>query len=211
MEQYIKELLVPILWEALFIISCVFLPKDYYIYTNFLFYFGIIVYFLKKGYFSLNELKKNLIAGKKFWIPVALTILCLILAFAVSYLPKMFFPNLDEGMIGLKRDNWTRLVLFAISTIIFPPLAEELFYRKAIINFQSKPILFLSTIIGMILYALEHSLSLYGVLMTMIWSIPFSISYIKTKNIYIPIMAHFIVNLIGNGSSAIITAIHFLH
>ena len=210
MKQYIKGLSVPILWEALFIISCVVLPKEYYIYTNFLFYFGIILFFIQKGSFSLNELKTNIVAGKKFWLPVALTILGLILAFAISYLPEIFFPNLNEGTIGLKRDTWLTLILFSISTIIFPPLAEELFYRKAIINFQSKKILFITTIISMILYALEHSLSWYGILMTMIWAIPFSISYIRTKNIYIPMTAHFIVNLIGNGSSVIITAIHFL-
>ena len=167
------------------------------------------MFFIQKGFFSLNELKTNLVAGKKFWLPVALTILCLILAFAISYLPEIFFPNLNEGMIGLKRDTWLTLVLFSISTIIFPPLAE-LFYRKAIINFQSKKILFITTIISLILYALEYSLSWYGILMTMIWAISFSISYIKTKNIYIPMTAYFIVNLIGNGSSVIITAIHFL-
>ncbi|MBX4258341.1 CPBP family intramembrane metalloprotease [Clostridium estertheticum] len=210
MEKYIKQLLIPILWEGLFIVSCVFLPKEYFIYTNFLFYFGIIIFFVQKGYFNLKELKANITSGKKFWFPVALTVLFLILAFIVSYVPKMFFPNLDEGMIGLERNNWLTLILFAISTIIFPPLAEELFYRKAMISFQSKKILFISTIISMLLYALEHSLSLYGISMAMIWAIPFSISYIKTKNIYIPMTAHFIVNLIMNGSSVIITALHFL-
>ncbi|NFM80162.1 CPBP family intramembrane metalloprotease [Clostridium botulinum] len=166
---------------------------------------------MQKGYFSIKELKANVAKGKKFWVPVALTILGLILAYVVSYLPKMLFPNLNDGMIGLKRDNWIKLILFAISTIIFPSLAEELFYRKALINFQSKTILFVSTIIGLFLFALEHSLSWYGILMAMIWGIPFSISYIKTKNIYIPMMAHFIVDLLGNGSSVIITAIYFLN
>ncbi|WP_243129552.1 CPBP family glutamic-type intramembrane protease [Clostridium sp. HBUAS56017] len=47
--------------------------------------------------------------------------------------------------------------------------------------------------------------------MAMIWGIPFSISYIKTKNIYVPMMAHFIVNLIGNGSTAIIMVVRLLN
>jgi membrane protease YdiL (CAAX protease family) len=40
--------------------------------------------------------------------------------------------------------------------------------------------------------------------------VPFSICYIKTKNMYVPMMAHFITNLIGNGSSVIIGIIHLL-
>lgn len=211
MKQYIKELYIPILWQILFVISCVFLAKDYFIYTNFIFYLGIIIFFLRKGYFSIRVLKANVVNEKKFWLPVMLTILGLILAYIVSYFPQMLFPNLDDGMIGLKRDTLIKLILFSISTIIFPSLAEELFYRKALICFQNKKTLLVSTIIGLFLFALEHSLSWYGILMVMIWGIPFSISYIKTKNIYIPMMAHFIVDLLGNGSSVIITAIHFFN
>lgn len=211
MKKYIKELYIPILWQILFLISCIYLSKDYFIYINFIFYLGIIIFFLRKGYFSIRELKVNVVNGKKFWLPVLLTIFGLILAYIVSYFPQMLFHNLDDGMIGLKIDNWIELILFAISTIIFPALAEELFYRKALISFQSKRILLISSIIGLFLFALEHSLSWYGILMVMIWGIPFSISYIKTKNIYIPMMAHFIVDLLGNGSSVIITAIHFLN
>lgn len=211
MKKYIKELYIPILWQILFLISCIYLSKDYFIYINFIFYLGIIIFFLRKGYLSIRELKVNVVNGKKFWLPVLLTIFGLILAYIVSYFPQMLFHNLDDGMIGLKIDNWIELILFAISTIIFPALAEELFYRKALISFQSKRILLISSIIGLFLFALEHSLSWYGILMVMIWGIPFSISYIKTKNIYIPMMAHFIVDLLGNGSSVIITAIHFLN
>lgn len=211
MKKYIKELYIPILWQILFLISCIYLSKDYFIYINFIFYLGIIIFFLRKGYFSIRELKVNVVNGKKFWLPVLLTIFGLILAYIVSYFPQMLFHNLDDGMIGLKIDNWIELILFAISTIIFPALAEELFYRKALISFQSKRILLISSIIGLFLFALEHSLSWYGILMVMIWGIPFSISYIKTKNIYIPMMEHFIVDLLGNGSSVIITAIHFLN
>ena len=45
-----------------------------------------------------------------------------------------------------------------------------------------------------------------GVL-TMIWALPLSISYIKTKNVYVPMTAHFIGNLFGNGIDIIFTII----
>lgn len=211
MKKYIKGLVVPILWEVLFLMSCIFLPERYFVYTNFLFYFGIIVYFIARRNFSLKELKVNLTAGKKFWLPVGVTFLFLVLAFVVSYLPKMVFHNLDSGMINLEKNTWIKLIAFAISTIIFPCLAEELFYRKAMINFENKKVLFLSTIVSLLLFALEHSLTPYGILQAMIWGIPFSIAYIKTKNIYIPMTAHFISDFIGNFPSVVITIIHFLH
>ena len=59
----------------------------------------------------------------------------------------------------------------------------------------------------MFLYALEHSLTIWGILLTMIWALPLSISYIKTKNMYVPMTAHFIGNLLGNGIDVIMAII----
>lgn len=39
------------------------------------------------------------------------------------------FSTLDTGNIVLQRDNWFKLLLFSISTIIFPAITEETFYR----------------------------------------------------------------------------------
>ena len=111
-------------------------------------------------------------------------------------------------MIHLSRDNYFKLIIFAVSTIIFPPIAEEIFYRKAFIRFNKKKILILSSIIGMFLYALEHSLALLGIIETMIIAVPLTVSYIKTKNVYVTMTAHFLVNLIGNGITVVLTAIY---
>lgn len=120
----------------------------------------------------------------------------MVAAFLLSSSLKRIFPNVNDGMIGLTRNNLFQLILFAMSTIIFPPIAEEVFYRKAIIKFDTKGILILTSFVGMILYALEHSLSWLGILETIIIAVPLTISYIKTKNVYIPMTAHFLVNLI---------------
>ena len=118
--------------------------------------------------------------------------------------------NLDTGMIVLKRDSWLKLIIFAISTIVFPAITEETFYRKNMISFKSKNILVITTILSMFLYALEHSLTIWGILLTMIWALPLSISYIKTKNIYVPMTAHFIGNLLGNGIDVVMIIISML-
>ena len=113
-------------------------------------------------------------------------------------------------MIVLKRDSWLKLIIFAISTIVFPAITEETFYRKNMISFKSKNVLAITTILSMFLYALEHSLTIWGILLTMIWALPLSISYIKTKNIYVPMTAHFIGNVLGNGIDVIISIIQLL-
>jgi membrane protease YdiL (CAAX protease family) len=58
---------------------------------------------------------------------------------------------------------------------------------------------FLTSIIAIILYSSEYSLRSLGLLICSVWAVPFTISYIKTNNIYIPMKAHFICNLTMNG------------
>ena len=67
-----------------------------------------------------------------------------------------------------------------------------------------------TTLLSMFLYAIEHSLTIWGIFLTMIWALPLSISYIKTKNIYVPMTAHFIGNLLGNGIDVIMTIISMI-
>ena len=190
----------------MFILSCVFLEEKYIVYTNFIFYLGIALYFIVRKDFDFKELLKNIKSGKKFWSAVGLTILGMIVAYVISFIPQIIYPKLDDRMINLVRNDWITLIIFALSTMILPPLAEELFYRKAMINMSDKTVLIISSIAAMSLYALEHSLGLYGFVMAFIWAIPFTISYIITKNIYITIVAHFIVNFLVNGSDVIFTA-----
>ena len=75
------------------------------------------------------------------------------------------------------------------------------------ISFENKAVLIITSLLGMFLYAFEHSLAVWGILLTMIWALPLSISYIKTKNVYVPMTAHFIGNLFGNGIDVVFTVI----
>lgn len=210
-NSYFKKLILPILWEFIFIYSCFMLPQYFYIYTNFIFYLGIIIYFHFIGDFSFKKIIENFKCGKKFWFPVLWTSLSMIGAFLLTILIASLFPNLDDGMFNLQTDNWTKLFLFAVSTIIFPPLAEETLYRQAFIRFDNKLILVISSLFGMLLYSLEHTVTPFGIIQVMIIALPLTISYIKTKNVYVTITSHFIVNLIGNGLTVIFTAIYLLN
>lgn len=210
-SKYIKINIIPILIETVFIISCFIVPEKYFIYTNFIFYLLLLTYFYIKKEFSLKEWLQNLKSGKKFWKQAIITALLLILAFVITTVLENIFPDFNTGTIKLKTDNsWLKLGIFAISTILLPAVTEETFYRKNMISFDNKRMIFITTILGMFLYALEHSLTIWGIFLTMIWALPLSISYIKTKNIYVPMTAHLIGNLLGNGIDVIMTAVSWL-
>lgn len=170
----------------------------------------LIIYFGIRKEISIKEWINNIKSGKKYWKQVIITVIFFIIAFGVTVFLENKFSNLDTGMIALKRDNWLKLILFAVSTIIFPVITEETFYRKNMISFKNKIVLVITTIISMFLYAIEHSLTIWGILLTMIWALPLSISYIKTKNIYVPMTAHFIGNVLGNGIDVVMTIILML-
>lgn len=210
MKKYIKLNAIPVMLEIVFVISCFVIPDDYFIYTNFLFYLSLLSYFIIKKDLSIKEWTNHIKSGKKFWEKVIITEIFFILAFAVTMILENIFSDFNAGMIALKTGSWFRLVIFAVSTIAFPAITEETFYRKNMISFGSKKILAATAIVSMFLYALEHSLTIWGIFLTMIWALPLSVSYIKTKNIYVPMTAHFIGNLLGNGIDVVMAVISMI-
>lgn len=210
MSKYIKLNAIPLVIELIFIVSCFVFPRQYFIYTNFLFYLLLLIYFVIRKDFSIKEWMYNIKRGKTFWKQVIITAIFFALGFVITVVLENSFPNFDTGTIALKRDNWLKLILFSISTIILPAITEETFYRKNMISFCNKSVLILTTLLSMFLYALEHSLKIWGIFLTMLWALPLSVSYIKTKNIYVPMTAHFIGNLLGNGIDVIMTIISMI-
>lgn len=208
--KYVKANLIPLIIEILFIISYHIFPKDDFIYVNAFFYVLLFVYFLISKDLNLKEWFLSFRSGKKYWIQVLLTFLGFMLAFILTTILEGIFPGLETGTINLRRDTWLTLGVFAISTILFPAITEETFYRKNLILFDSKKTVIITTILSMFLYACEHSLAPWGIFLTMIWALPLSLSYIKTRNIYVVMTAHFLGNLLGNGVDVILTLIHWL-
>lgn len=208
-NNYLKFLIFPISIEMLFIIGCCLSnPKDH-IFLNFLFYLVLAIYFCWNKDFSLKEWWSALRSGRRFWKQVFLTILFLSLAFVFTNFLESLFPDLDKGMIHLRADSWLKLMFYAASTILLPPIVEEIFYRKLFISFKNKQILVATTLLSMFLYALEHALAIWGIFLYVVWALPFSLSYIRTRNLYVPMTAHLICNMIINGI-AVIEVCNFL-
>ena len=204
MSSYIKLNLLPFIIEIVFIISCFIVPEEYFIYTNFLFYLLLLVYFLIKKQLSLKEWIDNLKSGKNFWKQTVASLLFFAAALVLTTALENLFPDLDTGMILLKTGHsLLKLMIFAVSTILLPAAVEETFFRKSLISFKSKKLLIATSLLGMLLYASEHSLTVWGIFLTMIWAVPMNVSYIKTKNIYVTMTAHFIGNALINGIGVI--------
>lgn len=208
-SRYIKLNVLPIIVEILFVIACLIF-KDFVIYINFCFYMILTMYFCRRKNFSITKWWNSLKGGSTFWKQVILTMFFFILAFIFTNILENMLPHLNAGMIKLRADNYLKLALFTVSTIILAPTVEELFYRKNLIYFKNRKILILTTIFSMFLYALEHAFTIWGIFLCMIWALPLSISYIKTKNIYVTMTAHFISNILVNGIT-IIKVLDYLH
>ncbi|GKU24932.1 CPBP family intramembrane glutamic endopeptidase [Clostridium folliculivorans] len=199
----IKFLAAPIIWQVIYLFISGGFTKENRVYCDLIFYFVLAVYFISIGYISFKKLFEQWKSGKSFWIQVLWTAISLTLAFGLGVVVSLLFPNVDDGMGVFRVTNIPSLIAFIFTTIIFPPIAEEAFYRKAIVNFENRKFLIISSILGVILFSLEHSLKLLGLLTAAIWAVPLTLSYIKTKNIYIPMTAHFICNLLVNGFGVI--------
>ena len=170
----------------------------------------LAMYFCRRKDFSIIKWWNSLKGGSAFWKQVILTMFFFILAFIFTNILENMLPNLNAGMIKLRADNYLKLALFTVSTIILAPIVEEVFYRKNLIYFKNRKILILTTMFSMFLYALEHAFTIWGIFLCMIWALPLSISYIKTKNIYVTMTAHFISNMLVNGIT-IIKVLDYLH
>jgi membrane protease YdiL (CAAX protease family) len=168
------------------------------------------VYFIVKKEFSLRQWKESITSGKIFWKNVTLAVLFIAIAFGLTTCLEMIFPGLDTGNMKLRITSVAGLIVFAASTIILPPIAEELFFRKRLIRFENTKILVLTTLFSMFLFGLEHAIMPWGIFLIMIWAIPMSLFYIKTKNIYVTMTAHLITNLVVNGADTVILAVKML-
>ena len=201
-KDFLRKNIIPILAEIVLIISFLYLPSHAHIYVNTLFYLLLFGYIIYKKDFSLNAWITKIKSGKDFWKKTSITIFGFIMAVIISALLENNYTNLNTGAIKLTVNNWFDLICFVLSTILLPAITEEIIFRKNMISLKRDSV-FITSFISMLLFSAEHYLSIWGIFLGLIWAVPLTISYIKTKDIYVPMTAHFIVSLLGNGIDAI--------
>ncbi len=195
-----NRLYIPFVWELFLIISTALFP-NLSLYLFLIFYIGILFYFytLYKQ-FSFRKLYKNLGRVVTFWIPVALTFFGLFLADKSRYL--FFGKALARGRDGtvsiLYHNELFPTLVYAIMMIILKPVAEELFFRKALIKFGSKKKVFAFALLSIFLCALSRAHGMPGIIEWMLMAFPVTIAYVATRNIYISLMAHVLFEFYTN-------------
>jgi len=84
----------------------------------------------------------------------------------------------------------------AISAVIFAPIFEEFFFRKYMFSeLLKKHSPSVSILISSILFSLIHLPSYRNLIPTFVFGVISSLIYMKTKNIFYPIILHFLSNL----------------
>lgn len=206
MATYLKKNILPLLWFIAWIIIMPFaypaLSTQINVYANLVFYIGLLLLIdisQKRLFFS--EEVHSLKIGRT-WLHILLTLLGLALTYGLATGIISLFPNVATGWGKMKCNSGWSVAAFAVSTIIMPPISEELFFRKSlIVNNGTNRILIATSAVSVILFGLEHSLLPLGFIEGALIGIVFTVAYIRTKNIIVPVIAHFITNFIINGIS----------
>ena len=185
---------VPLVWMLLYLGLAIFLPR-YTLYTQLLFYVGLIIWFRKD--FSIPRYLKG-IGNVRYLVGVVLTAAGLYLCYQFTdLLSEKIFMTTAEGTIGIVYYTTFELLLFSVSTIFLMPIAEELFFRKAMVCMtEGLGFFMLTACVSTMLYALSQAHGWLGVMEYIIIGLPLLLSYVLTRNIYVPILAHTIVLLI---------------
>ena len=187
-----KRLYIPLAWELLFIISTIIMPKQAF-HLFFVFYLGLLIYFyFVHKQFSFRKFARNLTRIKRFWLPVLITFIGLMLCNDINHkLIQPYFSTVRDGTVNIiTKNDLLPTFFYALMMIVMKPVAEELFFRKAIISFGSKKRVFVLTIVSLILCAVSRAHGFLGIAEWMIMAIPVTIAYVATRNIYISVMAH---------------------
>lgn len=205
-KNYWIKILPALVWQTLYLVVSNLFDPNTRVYCDLAFYLGIAVYFYVWREWRFSQWGHFIKKGKAFWLPVLFTALGMAAMYGVSIGVAMLLPNANDGMGVFRINSWATLLAFAMVTMVLPPLAEEAFYRKAITAFDTKSILLITAAASVVLYASEHSLMPLGFFQACLWGIPLSIAYIKTKNIYICMTAHFLCNFVVNGMTVAASA-----
>ncbi len=187
-----KRLYIPLAWELLFVISTILMPKQAF-YLFFVFYAGLLIYFYYfHKQFSFRKFVRNLTRIKMFWVPVLITFIGLLLANDIKnkIIQPLFYTAKDGTISIITKNDIFPTIMYATMMIIMKPVAEELFFRKAIISFGSKKRVFALTIVSLLLCAVSRAHGVLGIAEWILMAIPVTVAYVVTRNIYISVMAH---------------------
>ena len=117
--------------------------------------------------------------------------------FILKYLSHLSIIGFDSPLFGDFRTlGISTLALYFLTVVIFSPIIEELLFRGLFLRrFNMELNVTLAILITSVLFGLCHNFG--GILGAILFGICVAILYIKSKNILVPIFAHFLNNLVS--------------
>lgn len=118
--------------------------------------------------------------------------------FILKYLSLLSIIQFDSPLFGdFSLLGVSVLALYFLTVVILSPILEELLFRGIFLRRFYKELdnLTLAILISSILFGFCHNFG--GILGAILFGICVSILYVKSKNILVPIFAHFLNNLIS--------------
>lgn len=118
--------------------------------------------------------------------------------FVLQYLSSLSLISFDSPLFGdFSSISIGILVLYFLTIVILSPIIEEILFRGIFLGRFNKALnnISLAILLSSILFGICHNFG--GILGAILFGICVSILYIKSKNILVPIFAHFLNNLIS--------------
>lgn len=118
--------------------------------------------------------------------------------FVLKYLSSLSIIGFDSPLFGdFSSVGISIVVLYFITVVVLSPIIEELLFRGIFLRRFNMALdnLTLAILISSVIFGLCHNFG--GILGAILFGICVSILYIKSKNILVPIFAHFLNNLLS--------------
>lgn len=157
-------------------------------------YFFVIIYFmfkLRNEFFTIKLDIIEIFSNDMLKSILAIVVLNIFFSYGMLYLSNSILDVSQS--INLTNSFLTGGLL---ATIIISPISEELIFRGVFLNRLRLivPTLF-AVLISSLLFAALHSFG--SIFSAFIFAICIAILYLKTDNIFVPILAHFLNNLLA--------------
>jgi len=152
-------------------------------------------------YGSLKDSYKNIFKSINIYqilfIIIANVLFVSMIFFILRYFSILGFFQFDAYLFGNLSVLSPKVVfIYFLSVVILSPIVEEILFRGIILRrFNEEFGLNKAILISSIFFGLCHSFG--GILGAILFGVCASILYIKTRNILVPIFAHFLNNLLS--------------
>lgn len=155
-SNWFRKNWIPVAIQLYFLFAVACLPKETYVYSNFLFNLILFSYCAVTVGFSLSKWLQSL-KQLLVWKYVAFTGFAIVAVVGVTSSLEALIPQGLMSMIILPTHSTLELCLFACSTMLLAPITEELFYRKSLILEASSKALIATSVFSCVLHALNHA------------------------------------------------------